>query len=115
MRGERVMLGEFFGRRSGRGRRQSLRLVQCGQFVELRFRILLELAAFLAYSPNAIETAPAARPAMPAVRIGPRSTVAAATPTTMPAVETIPSFAPSTPARSQFNFDATDPVWGSLG
>jgi len=65
------------------------------------------------YSPNAIDTAPAANPAIPAVNIGPRATVAAATPTTMPAVETIPSLAPRTPARSQFNFDDTEPTWGS--
>jgi len=31
----------------------------------------------------------------------------------MPAVETIPSLAPKTPARSQFNFDDTEPTWGS--
>src|ERR1700739_2595024 len=65
------------------------------------------------YSPNAIDTAPAASPATPAVNIGPRATVAAATPTTMPAVDTIPSWPPTTPARSQFNFDDTEPAWGS--
>jgi hypothetical protein len=65
------------------------------------------------YSPKAIDTAPAATPAIPAVNIGPRPTVAAATPTTMPAIDTIPSLAPNTPARSQFNFDATEPTCGS--
>ena len=67
------------------------------------------------YSPNAIDTAPATRPALPAVNTGARSTVAAATPTTMPAVETIPSLAPRTAARSQFNFDDTEPSCGSDG
>src|ERR1700739_2118741 len=67
------------------------------------------------YSPNAIDTAPAASPATPAVNIGPLAAVAAATPTTMPAVETIPSLAPSTPARSQFNLADTEPRWGSVG
>ena len=67
------------------------------------------------YSPNAIDTAPATSPAIPAVNIGPRSTVAAATPTTMPAVDTIPSLAPNTPARSQFNVEDTEPAWGSVG
>jgi hypothetical protein len=31
----------------------------------------------------------------------------------MPAVDTIPSLAPNTPARSQFNFEDTEPTWGS--
>ncbi|GAB7072035.1 hypothetical protein JCM12141A_63250 [Mycolicibacterium hodleri] len=31
----------------------------------------------------------------------------------MPAVETIPSLAPRTPARSQFNLEDTEPVCGS--
>jgi hypothetical protein len=33
----------------------------------------------------------------------------------MPAVETIPSLAPKTPARSQFSFDDTEPTCGSAG
>src|SRR5664280_1847406 len=37
------------------------------------------------YSPSAIDTAPATRPAIPAVRIAPRADVAPATPTTIPA------------------------------
>ena len=55
------------------------------------------------YSPAAMLSAPAASPATPATRIAPRSLVAPATPITMPAVETMPSLAPSTPARSQLS------------
>jgi hypothetical protein len=46
--------------------------------------------------------APATRPATPAIRISLRAEEAAATPTIKLAVETIPSFAPSTAARSVF-------------
>ena len=65
------------------------------------------------YSPSAIDTAPATNPAIPAVRIGPGSGVTAATPTTRPAVDTMPSFAPSTPARSQFSRCPRPPACGS--
>ena len=65
------------------------------------------------YSPSAIETAPATSPARPAVNTGPRAGVAPATPTTMPATETIPSLAPSTPARSQFSRPARPAACGS--
>src|SRR5450759_236110 len=65
------------------------------------------------YSPSAIDTAPATRPAILAVKIAPRADVAPATPTTIPATETIPSLAPRTPARSQFSFAARPPECGS--
>src|SRR5262245_30137605 len=53
------------------------------------------------YSPAAIDNAPATRPATPASRMSLRLARAAATPTTRLAVETMPSLAPSTAARSQ--------------
>ncbi len=55
------------------------------------------------YSPAAMLNAPATRPATPAIRIVVRLPVAPATPITIPAVDTIPSLAPRTPARSQFS------------
>src|SRR5690606_29998684 len=53
------------------------------------------------YSPAAIDMAPATVPAMPAERIAPGVPPPAATPTTRPATDTMPSLAPSTAARSQ--------------
>src|SRR5665213_1688359 len=53
------------------------------------------------YSPAAIDIAPATKPARPATKTGALSTDAAATPTSKLAVETMPSLAPSTAARSQ--------------
>jgi hypothetical protein len=53
------------------------------------------------YSPAAIDIAPATKPAIPATRTLPRLDSAAATPTIKLAVETIPSLAPRTAARSQ--------------
>ena len=53
------------------------------------------------YSPAAIDSAPATRPATPATMTSPRAAFDAATPTTRLAVETMPSLAPSTDARSQ--------------
>jgi hypothetical protein len=50
------------------------------------------------YSPKAMDTAPATTPATPAVRTGTAATVAPATPTTRSAVDTMLSFAPSTPS-----------------
>src|ERR1035437_2731691 len=52
------------------------------------------------YSPAAIAMAPATRPATPAIKILGELAPAAATPRTRLAVETIPSFAPRTAARS---------------
>ena len=52
------------------------------------------------YSPAAIDIAPATSPATPATRTSP-ARPAAATPTIRLAVETMPSLAPSTAARSQ--------------
>ena len=45
--------------------------------------------------------------------MGPRELVAPETPTTMPATDTIPSLAPSTPARNQFSRPAIPAVCGS--
>ena len=53
------------------------------------------------YSPAAIDSAPAARPAIPASRTCRRSDPAAATPAIIEEIDTIPSFAPRTAARSQ--------------
>jgi hypothetical protein len=52
-------------------------------------------------SPAAIDIAPATKPAMPATSTALRDAPAAATPMIRLAVETIPSFAPSTAARNQ--------------
>ena len=53
------------------------------------------------YSPAAIDIAPATRPAMPATKVLLCVPCAAATPRTRLAVDRMPSFAPSTEARSQ--------------
>jgi hypothetical protein len=53
------------------------------------------------YSPAAIEVAPPTSPATPASYTAFRDAAAAATPMTRLAVDTIPSFAPSTAGRSQ--------------
>jgi hypothetical protein len=117
--GERVVLGELAGDGARGLRAQALGFVGCREFGELQLGVLTQLA-FLGgelgfsesrwldtdtYSPSAIDTAPATRPAMPAVNSGPRSVVTPATPTTSPATDTMPSLAPSTPARSQFSRD----------
>ena len=65
------------------------------------------------YSPKAMEMAPPMAAAAPAAMIGPLAAVAPATPTTTAATETIPSLAPSTPARSQFSRAATPASCGS--
>ncbi len=53
------------------------------------------------YSPAAIDSAPATSPATPEVRMASCVTWAAATPVIRLAVDTIPSLAPRTAARSQ--------------
>ena len=55
------------------------------------------------YSPAAIDSAPATRPAMPAVTIAAPDAPDAATPSTRLAVDRMPSLAPSTAARSQLD------------
>jgi hypothetical protein len=54
-----------------------------------------------ANSPNAIENAPATRPAIPVRMIVPRSAPPPPTPATSAMLVTRPSIAPKTPARSQ--------------
>ncbi len=55
------------------------------------------------YSPSAIEIAPPTSAAVPAATTGPVPAPAPATPTSTAATETMPSFAPSSPARSQLS------------
>src|SRR3569833_3932036 len=54
-----------------------------------------------------MEKKPETSQAIPEVRIVVVSVGAPATPTTIPATDTIPAFAPRTPARSQFSFPPT--------
>ncbi len=89
MGGEGVVVGEFYGYGACGGRREPVGLVQRCEFVEFGGGVLVQL------------------------RAGSRDVVAAATPITMPAVETIPSLAPKTPARSQFSLEDAEPVCGS--
>jgi hypothetical protein len=55
------------------------------------------------YSPAAIDSAPATRPATPAVMIAAPAAPDAATPSTRLEVDRMPSLAPSTAARSQLD------------
>ncbi len=76
---------------------------QAGDGLEALRRIngnLPDLIVTETYSPAAIENAPATRPATPAISTSSRADAAAATPMTRLAVDTMPSFAPSTAARS---------------
>ena len=105
--GERVVLGEFVGDRarvSGRRPFASYRAASSassssGSSRSSRFSVsswAFSESRWLdtdTYSPRAIDTAPATRPAMPAVNSGPRSVVTPATPTTSPATDTMPSLA----------------------
>src|SRR5690349_20540703 len=79
----------------------------------MRARVVSRELLTETYSPSAIEIAPPTRPARPAVAMAGRFGVAPATPTTMAATETMPSLAPSTPARSQFRRLATPAPCGS--
>ncbi len=66
------------------------------------------------YSPPAIEIDPATTAAVPAMRIEDAvAPGAAATPRTRPEVDMIPSFAPRTPALSQFSLAAMVWRWNS--
>ncbi|GMA18135.1 hypothetical protein GCM10025862_01560 [Arsenicicoccus piscis] len=72
------------------------------------------------YSPTAIDNAPAATAAMPAVSNASWLAPDAATPMTRPDTDTMPSLAPSTPARSQLSVPLVEPSccspgWGSRG
>ena len=70
----------------------------------LRPRYALIWAAFfnfIAFSPAAIDIAPAVSPATPAINTALGEGSAAATPTINDEMDTIPSFAPNTAARSQ--------------
>src|SRR5690348_9654836 len=57
--------------------------------------------------------APATRPASPPTKIVSEFAVAPATPITIPATDTMPSLAPRTAARNQFNRLPRDSSWGS--
>ena len=90
-RGELALLGLAASARSSAASRPRI------DFSESRW-VLTET-----YSPVPMLRAPAVRAAMPAITIAPLSSVAPATPITTPAVETMPSLAPSTAARSQLS------------
>ena len=89
-------------------------LIDLGELFQLVFRVAGELVGLAAMSassvsrceltepnsPAAIESAPATSAAIPATSIADRSALAATTPMSRLAVETMPSCAPSTAARS---------------
>ena len=81
-----------------------LRLWRLGELFRSRARSAFSVSACElteTYSPAAMDIAPATKPASPASKTAFRPLCAAATPTTSDAVETIPSLAPKTAARSQ--------------
>ena len=64
------------------------------------------------YSPTAIDMAPATSPAMPAMRTAAKDEPLLATPTMSAAVDTTPSLAPRTAARSHPDrCDLCDSTW----
>ena len=110
--------GELLGGLAGHFPAQPSLLQQLGQLLEFGLRLSpaapaspCASAAFSesrwvdteTYSPAAIDMEPASSPARPAVSRARGRSVAPATPTTRPAVETMPSLAPRTAARSQFS------------
>lgn len=121
---ERVACGELFGDLAGKVVADAAVLEQAGEFVEFGlwgggeffafdgegrlFRVSLGADGDVLLT--AIDSEPAMRPTRPAVNSADRESVAPATPTTMPAVETTPSLVPRTAARSQFR-RVPSPSW----
>lgn len=129
VRAQGIMGGEFARYRPGSFDREAFGLVNTGELFKLSIGVVQKFPAFLfdqgalavtlaadrTYSPSAMETAPPTTAAAPATRMGVTSLVTPATPTTVAATETIPSFAPRTPSRSQFSRAAMLSSWGSFG
>lgn len=109
VRAQRVVLGEPLGDMPGQMRRQAPGLVDPGELLHLGHRGAGKLAALQRqHRPLGVPNSP------PSPRSAPlRDGLAPATPTTRPAVDTIPSLAPSTAARSQFSRAARPPACGS--